>query len=206
MNKIDYNKLMEEIISNLTNKPKLLLHVCCAPCSSSVLNRLVNYFNITVYFFNPNMDTLTEYEKRMKEEINLINTLNKNLTDKINIVCCDYNSKLFYKTIKGFENCLEGGERCKKCFELRLENTCLYAKENNYDYFTTTLSVSPYKNSEVLNEIGKNLEEKHKIKYLYSDFKKKDGYKKSIELSKIYNLYRQNYCGCIFSKMGLDKK
>ena len=111
----------------------------------------------------------------------------------------------FYKNVKGFESCKEGGERCRKCFELRLEKTCLYAKENNFEYFTTTLTVSPYKNSQVLNEIGKSLEEKHNVKYLYSDFKKKDGYKKSVELSKVYNLYRQNYCGCVFSKLNIDK-
>lgn len=206
MNNVDYNKIMEEIINKLDFKPKLLLHACCAPCSSSVLTRLNNFFDITIYFYNPNMDTKEEFVKRQNEEIILIEKLNKTLENKIKIVICEFDNQTFYKTIKGYEKCLEGGERCKKCFELRLEKTCIYAKKNNFDYFTTTLSVSPYKNSKLLNEIGSLLEKKYNIKYLYSDFKKKDGYKKSVELSKVYNLYRQNYCGCVFSKIDIDKK
>lgn len=204
MNNIDYNKMMEEIIKNSKNKPKLLLHACCAPCSTSVIEKLINHFDITIYFYNPNMDTLLEFEKRKGELIKLVEQLNNNFKYNIKIVNTDFDNKKFYKQIKGFENCKEGGDRCNKCFELRLEKTCLFAKENNFDYFATTLTVSPYKNAKAINDIGKFLEEKYKVKYLFSDFKKKDGYKRSIELSKKYNLYRQNYCGCIFSKIDID--
>ncbi len=200
MNKIDYNKEMKNIISKLNNKPKLLLHSCCAPCSSSVLMRLVDFFDITVFFYNPNMDTLIEYEKRKNEEINLIKKLNDEFDFNIKIISLDYLNEEYIDKIKGLENELEGGARCKVCFNLRLEKTVKFAKENGFHYFTTTLSVSPYKNAKILNEIGLTLEDKYKVKYLVSDFKKEDGYKKSIELSKKYNLYRQDYCGCEFSK------
>ena len=200
---MNYQKELDKIISNLDYTPNLLLHTCCAPCSSAVIEYLTNYFNITVFYYNPNISPLEEYEKRKKEQIKFINEFKSK--NKLNIIDCDYDEEAFKCIAKGLENEPEGGKRCHKCYNLRLEKTALKAKELGYDYFGTTLTVSPYKNSQVLNEIGRILEEKHNIKYLYSDFKKKEGYKRSIELSKKYNLYRQNYCGCIYSKKEREK-
>lgn len=194
---INYDLKLEEIIKNLNNKPKLLLHSCCGPCSSYVLSYLNNYFDITVYYYNPNIDKEEEYQKRLKEQIRLINEM---FDSKIKVIDGIYNPLEYYEKVKGHEKDKEGGERCHICYKLRLEKCAKYALDNGFDYFTTTLSVSPYKNAKVLNEIGKSLEEKYNIKYLYADFKKKDGYKKSIMYSKEYNLYRQDYCGCKFSK------
>ena len=196
--KENYSKLCEEIINNLDYTPSLLLHSCCGPCSSYVIEFLSDYFNITVLYYNPNISPIDEYEKRKQEQLRLITELKTK--NKVNFLDCDYDNNLYEETIKGLENEKEGGARCLKCFTLRLKKTALVASLNNFDYFTTTLSVSPYKNSQVLNEIGLKLQAKYHIKWLYSDFKKKDGYKKSILLSKKYNLYRQNYCGCIYSK------
>lgn len=204
MEKINYNKKMNEIVSAFSEKKTLLLHSCCAPCSTSVLLRLVKHFNITVFFYNPNIDTKEEFNKRKEEEKRLIKELNLKYNYNIKIVDCDYSNLDFLDKIKGLEKEREGGARCSVCFALRLEKTCKYAKENGYEFFTTTLSVSPHKNAEKLNIIGLSLEDKYGIKYLVSDFKKEDGYKKSIELSKIYNLYRQDYCGCVFSKQTND--
>lgn len=215
MNKTNYNIVFNDALKKLeTNQhfPTLLLHSCCAPCSSSVLSRLVKHFKITLLYYNPNITNFEEYEKRKKEELTLINKINnKNFPYKtkhrIEIINCDFDNKLFFEKVKGFENEKEGGKRCEICFKMRLEKTVQLAKELNFDYFTTTLTVSPYKNSELLNSIGKELEEKFKIQYLYSDFKKEDGYKKSIEFSKMLNLYRQDYCGCVFSlKESLNHK
>lgn len=195
---INYQIELNKIIENIQGQfPKLLLHVCCAPCSSYVLDYLSDYFDITVLYYNPNISPYEEYEKRMNEEIRLINEMNKK---NIKILECDYDNHLFEEIAQGLEQVPEGGIRCYKCYQLRLEKTAQIAKENKFDYFTTTLTISPLKNSQILNKIGKDLEEKYNIKYLYSDFKKKEGYKKSIILSKKYNLYRQNYCGCIYSK------
>ena len=194
----DLQELELEKIKNSNKIPNILLHSCCAPCSSYVISYLTNYFNITILYYNPNISPIEEYEKRKQEQIKLINELNTK--NKINILDCDYENDLYEQTIKGLENEPERGLRCHKCYQLRLEKTAKLAKDNNFDYFTTTLTVSPYKNSNTLNEIGISLQNKYNIKWLYSDFKKKDGYKKSIELSKKYNLYRQNYCGCIYSK------
>ena len=191
---IELDKELEKIKDK---KPKLLLHVCCAPCSSYVLEYLSNYFEITVLYYNPNISPYEEYEKRLNEEKRLIKEMNK---ENIKIMECEYDNELFEQMAKGLENVKEGGIRCYKCYQLRLEKSAKYAKENNFDYFTTTLTISPLKNSQVLNKIGKELEEKYNIKYLYSDFKKKEVYKRSIILSQKYNLYRQNYCGCIYSK------
>ena len=196
--KINYNKKMEEIINNLDYTPKLLLHSCCAPCSSSCIERLTNYFDITIIYYNPNIEPYDEYLKRKEEEIRFINEY-KNI-NKLDIIDCDYDNQIYHDTIKGLENELEGGPRCFKCYNLRMEYTANKAKELNYDYFATTLTLSPLKNSTILNEIGYELEKKYNIKYLPSDFKKNDGYKRSIELSKEFNLYRQNYCGCIYSR------
>lgn len=193
--KTNYNIIMENIINNLKNKPSLLLHACCGVCSSSVLEKLIPYFNITVLYFNPNIYPKEEYIKRY----NTLKELVQKSKINVEIMEIGYESEKFNEISKGLENEEEGGERCTKCFYLRLEKTAIIAKEKNYDYFCTTLSVSPYKDSERLNNIGRILEKKYNIKYLYSDFKKKEGYKRSNELSKKYNLYRQHYCGCKYS-------
>lgn len=189
-----YDEILLEIIKNLDKKPKLLLHSCCAPCSSYVITYLKDYFNITIFYYNPNISPKEEYEKRKREQIRLIKKLGVSFLD------CDYDNDKYEEVICGLENEPERGKRCTKCFNLRLGYTAEEAQKNNFDFFGTTLTVSPYKNSDLINEIGEKLEKKYNIKWLYSDFKKKEGYKKSIELSKKYNLYRQNYCGCIYSK------
>ena len=197
---MNYQIVLDEIvkeISSLNKKPKLLLHVCCAPCSSYVLEYLNEYFDITVYYYNPNISSYSEYEKRLNEEIRFVSEYPFN--KDIPVIKAPYDNDRFEEMIKGLEEEKEGGARCFKCYRLRLEESCKYALENGFDYFTTTLSISPYKNSKVLNEIGNELSEIYGIKYLYSDFKKKNGYKRSIELSHEYNLYRQDYCGCKYS-------
>ena len=196
--KESYYKLYQEEIKKNDGKKKILLHSCCAPCSSAVIMSLINHFEITILYYNPNISPIEEYNKRKEEQITLIKELSK--IKKINMIDCDYDNDIYEQKIKGYESCPERGERCTICFNLRLEKTAQIAKELGFDYFCTTLTVSPYKNANIINEIGKKLEEKYKIRWLYSDFKKNDGYKKSIELSKKYNLYRQNYCGCIYSK------
>lgn len=195
--KINYDKLLEDTIKDFKEKKTLLLHSCCGPCSSYVLDYLKEYFDITVLYYNPNIYPKDEYQKRLNEQEKLVESLNNN---DIKVIEIGYDPNEFYEVVKGHEEDKEGEERCHICYRLRLEKSAKYAYDNNYDYFTTTLSVSPYKNSEVLNEIGKELEIKYNIKYLCADFKKKDGYKKSIELSKKYDLYRQDYCGCVYSK------
>ena len=197
MDKINYDKVLEELIINLKYKPTILLHSCCGPCSSYVITYLKDYFNITVLYYNPNIEPLEEYKKRKQEQIKLIKELN---LPNLSILDVDYENDMYRNFIKGHEDDLEGGNRCHLCYELRLEKTALLAKENKFEYFGTTLTVSPYKNAKILNKIGESLSYKYDIKWLYSDFKKKDGYKKSILLSKEYNLYRQDYCGCLFSK------
>lgn len=202
MNKIDYNQEMIREINSLKSKPKLLLHSCCAPCSSSVLERLNKFFDITVFFYNPNIDNSKEYFKRQDEEIRLIKEINKenNGNNLIKIITNPHLNEDYISVVKGLENEKEGGSRCDKCFNLRLSKTAEFAKLNGFEYFTTTLSVSPHKNTQKLNEIGNFVAKQYDIKFLMSDFKKQDGYKRSIELSKKYNLYRQDYCGCKFSK------
>ncbi len=192
-----YYKLELEELNKIKEPKKLLLHSCCAPCSSHVITYLTKYFDITIFYYNPNISPKEEYDKRKEEQIRLISELKTE--NKLDIIDCDYDNDLYEKSIKGYENCPERGDRCTICFKLRLDKTAKIAKELNYDYFCSTLSVSPYKNSKLINEIGKEMEEKYNIKWLYSDFKKEDGYKKSIELSKKYNLYRQDYCGCKYS-------
>jgi len=196
---MNYQIEMEKIIDNEKGKiPKLLLHACCAPCSSAVIESISNYFDITILYYNPNIYPQEEFKKRFNELDRLIHE--EPHKNNISLVEGRYNYDEFLNISKGLEDVPEGGERCFKCYRLRLEESAKYAKENNFDYFGTTLSISPYKNSQKLNEIGKELSEKYGIKYLYSDFKKKNGYKRSIELSKEYNLYRQDYCGCTYSK------
>lgn len=194
--KENYNNLFKEEIKKLNTKKTILLHSCCAPCSSYVLSVLKDYFDITVLYYNPNISPFSEYNKRKEEQIRLIKELDWN----IKFIDCDYDNDLYEKVIKGLEQEPEGGKRCLKCFELRLDETARLASEKGFDYFCSTLTVSPYKNSTIINNIGVNLMHKYNVKWLYSDFKKEDGYKKSIILSHQYNLYRQNYCGCIYSK------
>ena len=193
---INYNEEMKKIISNLDDHNKLLLHSCCGPCSSSVIERLRDYFDITVIYYNPNIEPKEEYEKRKSEQLRLLNELGIKFMD------IDYLNNEYHEKVKGYENEPENGLRCPLCFELRLDKTASKAKENNFDYFGTTLTVSPHKNSKIINEIGLKLEEKYGVKFLLSDFKKEDGYKRSIELSKKYDLYRQHYCGCEYSVEG----
>ncbi len=200
---MNYDLLMEKEIEKCGIGKTLLLHVCCAPCSSSVIERLGEIFEITLFFYNPNIDTLSEYNKRLLELEKFINSFKTKY--KVKLISAPYNKDEFQKIATGLENCPERGIRCYKCYELRLTQTAKVAKEYNFDYFATTLTLSPYKNSNWINEIGHNLEEEIRTKYLYSDFKKKNGYKRSIELSKEYNLYRQNYCGCIYSRVNKDK-
>jgi len=201
MNKINYQKELDALIENLVEDkkvPNLLLHSCCAPCSSYVLEYLSQYFKISILFYNPNIYPLEEYSRRVIEQKGLISALK--VKNEIRFVEGKYDTESFYDIAKGLENQKEGGERCFKCYELRLKEAAIIAKEQEFDYFTTTLSISPHKNAQKLNEIGSKLSEEYSVKYLYSDFKKKEGYKRSIELSNEYNLYRQDYCGCIFSK------
>ena len=195
---MNYQLILDETIKNLNKIPKLLLHACCAPCSSYVLEYLSNYFEITVFFYNPNMDNANEYNKRLMELERFVKEFKTKYPVKV--VNKEYHHEEFLEMAKGLEQEPEKGSRCLKCYRLRLEESFKYAKENNFDYITTTLTLSPYKNSKVINEIGEELEEKYQFPYLYSDFKKRDGYKRSIELSKEYHLYRQDYCGCEFSK------
>ena len=188
---------------SLANKrPSLLLHACCAPCSSYVLEYLTQYFDITVFYYNPNISPENEYLHRVSE----IKRLISEMCPSVSFIEGRYEPEKFYEMAKGLENEPERGARCLKCYRMRLEESAAVAKENKFDYFTTTLSISPQKDSIVLNSIGKEISEKYDIPYLFSDFKKKGGYKRSIELSAQFHLYRQNFCGCIFSKMQSQKK
>ncbi|MFI3307516.1 MAG: epoxyqueuosine reductase QueH [Mycoplasmatota bacterium] len=193
MNNVNYNLKMFEIINQLSSKKNLLLHVCCAPCSTVVVKQLLEYFNITIYFYNPNIDVLEEYNKRFNELLKIY--------DNLTIINEVYDNDNFLDYIKDYSHLDEGSNRCYLCYKKRLEQTAKYANEKNFEFFTTTLSISPYKNSKWINEIGYELEKKYKISYLCADFKKNNGYKKSIELSKENNLYRQDYCGCKYSKI-----
>ena len=198
----NYQKEMEKIIQGLDGQRKsLLLHSCCAPCSSAVLEKLQEIFEITVFYYNPNISEDSEYRKRVEEQKRLIDAFNQKKPEcPIQIIDGDYELERFYEIAKGLETCPEGGERCFRCYALRLEKTAQLAKEGGYDYFTTTLTISPLKNAAKLNEIGEEMASKYETAFLPSDFKKKEGYKRSIELSKEYDLYRQNFCGCAFSK------
>ncbi len=189
-------------------KPRLLLHSCCGPCSTAVIERLIGTYRITVFYYNPNIHDEAEYEKRKRNQIDFINQLNDSniYEDKIEFTEGEYDTESFFKVSAGLEEENEGGARCEKCFRLRLERTAVHAKTHGFDTFATTLTVSPYKNYKLITEIGRGLAFKYQLSYLDTDFKKKDGYKRSIELSKQYGLYRQHYCGCIYSllKSGSD--
>lgn len=204
MNKINYQKQTDNIIQGLKDKkPRLLIHSCCAPCSSYTLEYLSEYFEITVFYYNPNIYPLEEFEKRFNEQKRFIEEMS--FLNKVNLIRGEYLYDEFEQIAKGLENVHEGGERCFKCYRLRIEKTAKLAKEMGFDYFCTTLSISPLKNSQKINEIGFDLENIYSVKWLPSDFKKREGYKRSIELSKKYNLYRQNFCGCVYSKREVEQ-
>lgn len=187
--KINYNKLMYDEISSFGGKPKLLLHCCCAPCSSAVIERLKEFFDITYFYYNPNIYPQVEYETRKQEFIKL----------GVDVVSLDYNHSEFLDVVKGKEHEQEGGERCRTCIALRMKKSFEYAKGHNFDIVTTTLSISPHKDAEYINSIGEALEKEFEIKYLHADFKKENGYLRSIEICKDKQIYRQDYCGCEFS-------
>ena len=206
MENINYQQKLDSILDNIEKegtRPGLLMHACCAPCSSYVLEYLSRYFDITVFYYNPNISPEEEYHTRV-EEIDRFIHLVHNGTVKLK--CGDYDPKAFYDAVRGMEDQKEGEERCYHCYELRLHATAKLAREQKFDYFTTTLSISPYKNAHWLNEIGVRLGEEYQVPYLISDFKKKNGYKRSIELSAEYGLYRQDYCGCIYSKKQRERE
>lgn len=201
MNKMNYQRQLEEIIrenERAGRVPSLFLHSCCAPCSSYVLEYLSSYFKITVFYYNPNIYPDEEYEKRVKEQ----ERLTKEIPARYPVTFCSgpYDKDRFYDAVKGLEHTGEGHERCSACFRLRLSEAARLAADGGYDYYTTTLTISPMKDAQKLNEIGAQEGKKYGVKYLPSDFKKKNGYKRSTELSAMYGLYRQNYCGCVFSK------
>jgi len=199
----ELNKLMEAL-SREDKRPSLLLHACCAPCSSAVLEQLTERFAVSVLFYNPNISPRSEFEKREAELERLIREMPAARDAKM--IRADYDPTEFYTAVRGLEDIPEGGERCFVCYRLRLEAAAKYAAEHGFDYFTSTLSISPLKNAAKLNEIGEELAEKYGVEHLPSDFKKKDGYKRSIVLSKEYDLYRQDFCGCVFSKREREMK
>lgn len=190
----NYHNDLENYISAMSGKEALALHSCCAPCSSYVLEFLKEYFDVTVFFYNPNIHPKDEYGLRLSEQKRLCEIMN------IPLIECEYDAQNYFEYVKGFEDDPEGGKRCEKCFEMRLDNTANLAKKSGFKLLSTTLTVSPHKNAALINEIGKRVSQKHGINWLPCDFKKRAGYQRSIELSREYNLYRQNYCGCIFSK------
>ncbi len=192
--KINYDNMMMDIINSLTEKKSILLHSCCGPCSSACIDRLKEYFDITVVYYNPNVEPIDEYIHRKNEQVRLLKEWDVKYLD------CDYDNDLWVDITKYLTNELEGGKRCSVCFGIRLKYTANMAKRLGFDYFGTTLTVSPHKDSQLINKIGGILGTNLGIKYLYSDFKKRDGYKKSCEFAKQYNLYRQDYCGCLYSK------
>ena len=194
--KINYNLKMKQQLATLSSKPKLLLHVCCAPCSSAVIEKLKQYFDITLYYFNPNTYPQDEYDLRANQFSKLTS---------LPLIVCDYDHNTFLQTVKDVKHSVEGGERCQRCIKLRLEQSFKYAVNNNYDYITTTLSISPHKDANFINLCGEKFSSIYNIKYLYADFKKENGYLDSINLSNKFNLYRQKYCGCEFSMQSKDK-
>ena len=207
MQSIPYQKQLDTLLDTLTaqqTRPTLLLHSCCAPCSSYTLQYLSRYFHITLLYYNPNISPAAEYERRLAEQKHLLTDMG--LADSIALIADDYDPQEFFSASAGMEDAPEGGVRCAACFRLRLERAAIKAKALGCDYFCTTLSISPHKNAPLINEIGQQLATQYGIHWLTSDFKKKGGYQASIALSKEYNLYRQDYCGCIFSKMQAEAK
>ncbi len=207
MEKVNYQRVMEDIVRKeeaAGRRLRLLLHTCCAPCSSSVLEYLCAHFDVTCYDYNPNISPYEEFEKRMQELERL--TREMPLPSKPEVLVGAYDTEKFDALSRGLEDVPEGGTRCFACYRLRLEETARVAQKHCFDYFTTTLSVSPYKNAAKLNALGGELSKEYGVPYLFSDFKKNDGYLRSIRLSVIYHLYRQNYCGCIYSKRQAEEK
>ena len=197
MQKVNYQRELDKLIASLDGTPRLLLHSCCAPCSSYCLEYLSQYFEITVLYYDPNIYPEEEFRKRAEEVRRLISEMS--FKNPVSLVVDDYDPNEFFNAVKGLENAPEGGERCFVCYRLRLERAARYATEHGFDYFCSTLSISPLKNAQKLNEIGAELSDIYKVPNLPNDFKKKGGYLRSIELSREYDLYRQNYCGCVFS-------
>lgn len=197
-------KNMDTLIESLNDVPTLLIHACCAPCSSYVIEYLSQYFHIIILYYNPNITSAEEYRYRLSEEERLINELP--VKYPVKLISGEYNPDVYLKAVKGLEDEPEGGKRCEVCFDLRLREAAKVCKEIGADYFLTTLTISPLKNAEKINEIGEKIAAEYGVKYLPSDFKKKNGYKRSIELSREYDLYRQNYCGCVFSRKAVDNK
>ena len=207
MNAINYQKVMEELIRDNCSEtvvPRLLLHSCCAPCSSYCISCLAEYFHVTVFYYNPNIYPPEEYRMRAAEQKRFVEQYPTKYP--VSYIEALYESDRFYEMARGMEDIPEGGERCFACYEMRLKKSAEYASLHGFDFFTTTLSISPLKNAQKLNEIGAKLAEQFHVQYLYSDFKKKDGYKKSTEISKEYQMYRQYYCGCVFSKRDRDRQ
>lgn len=194
---INYQKKLDDILSSLTGTPRLLLHACCAPCSSYVLEYLTRYFSITLLFYNPNIDQSAEYQKRLDELVRLVSV--QPHANPVTFLPARYDPAEFLDIARGYEDEPEGGARCMRCYKLRLEEAARCAAEGGFDFFTTTLSISPHKNAEALNRIGERLSEQYSVSYLYADFKKRGGYQRSIALSREYGLYRQNFCGCRYS-------
>lgn len=207
MVKRNYQKELEQIIEKEKDlRKKVFLHSCCAPCSSYCMEYLRKFFDVTVFYFNPNISIREEYEKRVDEQKRLIDCYNLEIPEyPLSFMEGDYDSSAYFTAVKGLEECKEGGERCFVCFELRLRETAKQAKKLGMDYFTTTLTISPLKNAEKINEIGFQIAKEVGVEWLPCDFKKKNGYLRSIELSKKYGLYRQDYCGCAFSKAEREK-
>ena len=208
MNKRNYQKELDKILQGLKKEEQvrtLFLHSCCAPCSSYCLEYLAEYFSITVFYYNPNIYPASEYADRIREQDRLIRELNeKGVKYPIRLICGEYRPEVFYEAVKGLEKEPEGGARCTECFKLRLYEAAKLAKEGEFDYFTTTLTISPLKDAERLNRIGEEAGARYGVRFLNSDFKKKNGYRRSIELSREHDLYRQDYCGCAFSRRGSD--
>lgn len=201
--KRNYQKELDrylEILQAEGRVPSLLLHSCCGPCSSYVMEYLSQYFHITVFYYNPNITEREEYDKRAAEQRRLITQMNESFLHPVEFLEGEYDASSFFEMAKGMEQIPEGGERCFRCYEMRLRKTAQEARKRGFDLFTTTLSISPMKNAAKLNEIGEKIQEEEGVSYLFSDFKKKNGYKRSVELSGEYGMYRQDYCGCVFSK------
>lgn len=206
MMKRNYQKELDQILDTMEKPKKLFLHSCCAPCSSYVLEYLAQYFEITVFFYNPNISPDTEYQYRVNEIQRLIEESKEHYKYPITFMEGDYEPEVFYQMAKGMEELPERGERCYHCYEQRMREAARKAAEAGADYFTTTLSISPMKNAQWINEIGERLSQEFHINHLPSDFKKRNGYKRSIELSKEYDLYRQDYCGCVYSKRERERQ
>ena len=207
MNRVNYQSVLEQTIQELKKEkkiPTLLLHSCCAPCSSYCLEYLSQYFRITVLYYNPNIFPEEEYAYRISEQIRLVEE--SHYVHPVKVVGTAYEPEVFYEAVRGLEHIPEGGERCFVCYELRLRRTAELAKEQGFDYFTTTLSISPLKNAAKLNEIGGRLSAEYGVPYLYSDFKKKNGYRRSVELSAEHGLYRQDFCGCVYSRQEAEQR